>query len=147
MVCGELADTLSLGEKIGKACKGGEVFELISDLGGGKTAFVRGLASGIGVADEVSSPSFTINNTYIGPDLTLEHFDFYRLDNAGLLADQLDEDIFRKDTVVAVEWGDVVKDVLPSTRIIVSITVDGDGSRGFIFTHSEDYSYLFRGIS
>lgn len=135
---------MSLGEKIGKACRGSEVFELISDLGGGKTAFVRGLACGIGTKDEVSSPSFTINNTYEATGLTLEHFDFYRLEDAGLMGDQLHEDVFSPDTVVAVEWGDVVKSILPADRIVVSISVDEDDSRLFIFTYSTSRSYLFR---
>lgn len=138
---------MSLGESLGRACRGGEVFELISDLGGGKTAFVRGLAKGIGTSDEVSSPSFTINNTYMSDNLTLEHFDFYRLDNAGLLADQLSEDIFRDNTVVAVEWGDVVQSVLPPKRVIVSIGQEEDESRTFTFGYPEDLGYLFEGLA
>ena len=126
---------------------GGEVFELISDLGGGKTAFVRGLAKGLGAQDEVSSPSFTINNTYVAPKLTLEHFDFYRLEQPGLMAGQLHEDIFRGDTVVAVEWGDVVSDVLPPARIVVVITVNDDESRNFSFTIPEQFLYLMKDIS
>lgn len=147
IVCGELKDTLKLGEKIGKACIGGEVFELTSDLGGGKTAFVRGLASGMGIVDEVSSPSFTINNTYTGKGLVLEHFDFYRLDDAGVVGEQLGEDLFRKDTVAAIEWGDVVSDVLPADRIVVAITLGGDDARIFSFSYPPARAYLFRGIS
>ena len=137
---------MSLGEKIGKACRGGEVFELISDLGGGKTAFVRGLAKGIGTSDEVSSPSFTINNTYVSNKLTLEHFDFYRLESAGLLAEQLHEDIFRPETVVAIEWGDVVRDVLPARRVAVNIVSNEEESRAFQFSYDQDFAYLFEGL-
>ena len=138
---------MSLGEKIGQACKGGEVFELRSDLGGGKTAFVRGLATGMGAIDDVSSPSFTINNTYTSPHLTLEHFDFYRLDQAGILADQLQEDIFHKDTVVAVEWGDIVSGVLPDAKVSVEISVDQNDSRTFSFLYQAKFQYLFEKLS
>ena len=143
IVCGELADTLSLAEKIGRSCRGGEVFELISDLGGGKTAFVRGLAKGMGTTDEVTSPSFTVNNTYTSSKLTLEHFDFYRLDVPGLLSGQLEEDIFQPDTVVAVEWGDIVSDILPDSRVRVTISVEANDSRTIQFNFPEELSYLF----
>jgi tRNA threonylcarbamoyladenosine biosynthesis protein TsaE len=137
---------LQLGQKLGELCRGGECFELISDLGGGKTAFVRGLASGIGTSDDVSSPSFTINNTYIGPSLTLEHFDFYRLDDAGIVAAELAEDLSSIGVVVAVEWGDIVHDVLPLERITVDIFAGHDDSRTFSFKYSPIFSYLFDGI-
>lgn len=142
-----LADTLKLGEAVGRACKGGETFELISDLGGGKTAFIRGMATGIGTSDEVSSPSFTINNTYQGTSLTLQHFDFYRLSEAGVVADELREDIYSPQTVVAVEWGDIVHDVLPEKRIKVQITPQESEVRVYTFTYPEEYEYLFAGVT
>ena len=144
IVCGELADTLSLAEKIGRSCRGGEVFELISDLGGGKTAFVRGLAKGMGTTDEVTSPSFTVNNTYTSSKLTLEHFDFYRLDDPGLLSGQLEEDIFQPDTVVAVEWGDIVSDILPDSRVRVAISVEANDSRTIQYRFPAELSYIFK---
>lgn len=134
---------MNLAEKIGRSCKGGEVFELSSDLGGGKTAFVRGLSAGMGITDEVSSPSFTINNTYQSERLILEHFDFYRLDDPGLLSGQLEEDIFQPDTVVAVEWGDIVADILPQTRVKVVIGVEADDSRTIEFKYPVELYYLF----
>jgi tRNA threonylcarbamoyladenosine biosynthesis protein TsaE len=137
-----LQDTSSLGVKLGNNCRGGEVFELISDLGGGKTAFVRGLVEGIGSTDEVSSPSFTINNSYLGGKFRVEHFDFYRLDQPGLLKEELQEDIFQDDTVVAVEWGDVVSEVLPSERVVVEIRTTSDDSRHFTISFPDKFSYL-----
>jgi tRNA threonylcarbamoyladenosine biosynthesis protein TsaE len=128
-------------------CQGSEVFELISDLGGGKTAFVRGLASGLGTEDEVSSPSFTINNSYHGEKLSLEHFDFYRLHEAGVVANELREDLDDSKKVVAVEWGEIVHDVLPDHTIKVEIKVDGDESRWFIFRFPESRSYIFERLT
>jgi tRNA threonylcarbamoyladenosine biosynthesis protein TsaE len=144
--CGELADTLSLGEQIGRNCIGGEAFKLVSDIGGGKTAFVRGLAMGMESDDEVSSPSFTINNSYRGKKLSLEHFDFYRLDDPGIVADELREDVFDDHTVVAVEWGDSVSDVLPVSAVEVAISVDASDTRIFQISYSASYEYLFDGI-
>jgi tRNA threonylcarbamoyladenosine biosynthesis protein TsaE len=141
-----LADTLKLGEAVARACRGGEVFELISDLGGGKTAFVRGMANGIETEDDVSSPSFTINNTYKGGTYTLEHFDFYRLDEAGVVADELSEDMYTPNTIVVVEWGDIVHGVLPAHTIRVQITPQESEARIFMFSYQPSLAYLFQEI-
>lgn len=137
---------MKLGEAVGRACRGGEVFELISDLGGGKTAFVRGMAMGMSTTDDVSSPSFTINNTYHGNELTLEHFDFYRLDEAGVIADELREDMYAPGTVVVVEWGDIVHDVLPEDRIKIKITPLHNEIREFVITCPESRAYVLREV-
>lgn len=136
-------DTLEFGAQIGRRCRGGEVFDLQSDLGGGKTAFVRGFAHGIGSSDEVSSPSFTLNNRYQGAKLRIEHFDFYRLSDAGVVAEELREFIGQSDVVAAVEWGDIVHGVLPDERVTVKITVDAQDNRHMIFSYPETLSYLF----
>src|SRR5437764_11905760 len=83
--------TMRLGERIGKRLKGGETIELVSDLGGGKTTFVRGLAKGMGTSDKVASPSFTISREYKAGDLTMCHFDFYRLSEPGIMASEVAE--------------------------------------------------------
>ena len=142
--CKDLADTLNLGARLGSLCRGGECFELVSDLGGGKTAFVRGLAIGIGADDDVSSPSFTINNSYQGSSLILEHFDFYRLSDAGIVAAEMAEDLSDSSVVVAVEWGEIVHDVLPIDRVTVGIAPQLDGSRVFKFTYALARGYLFQ---
>src|SRR6185312_5854101 len=78
-------NTSDVAMKIGRKLQGGEVIELISDLGGGKTTFVRGLAKGMGSQDTVRSPSFTLSNEYRSGKLTLYHFDFYRLEDPGIM--------------------------------------------------------------
>jgi tRNA threonylcarbamoyladenosine biosynthesis protein TsaE len=145
IISNSLAETLSLGKNIGKVCRGGEVFELISDLGGGKTAFVRGVVAGIGSTDEVSSPSFTINNSYSGGRFWVEHFDFYRLEDPGVLKSELAEDIYKHDSVTLIEWGDSIVDVLPDARIIVDIKVRSDDTRLFTIQYTDNLSYLFVG--
>jgi tRNA threonylcarbamoyladenosine biosynthesis protein TsaE len=113
------ADTEKLGELLGRKLLGGEVIELRSDLGGGKTTFMRGLARGAGSKDTVTSPTFTLSRIYQAGDLQIHHFDFYRLDDAGILADQLAESVNNNKTVVAVEWADIVEDVLPAQRLSI----------------------------
>lgn len=111
-----------LGVKIGAALRGGEVFELIGDVGAGKTTFVKGLATGLEIDDDVQSPSFTINRQYKGRNgLTLSHYDFYRLNDAGIMGMEIAESLSDPSRVTVVEWGESVKDVLPDNRIIINI--------------------------
>lgn len=99
-------DTASLGESLGRGLGRGDVILLYGDLGAGKTAFVRGMARGIGAPpDDVSSPTFTIVQEYPGTPLTLYHVDLYRLEAAEI--DDLGlEDLVSGDGVVAIEWAD-----------------------------------------
>ena len=112
-----------LGAKIGTLLKGGEIIELIGDVGSGKTTLTKGIAVGLGIDEYVQSPSFSINRTYVGRDnLILSHYDFYRLSDAGIMANELEETIGDKSTITVIEWGGVVDDVLPFDRLSVSIT-------------------------
>lgn len=123
------------------------MIELVSDLGGGKTAFVRGLARGMGSKDQVSSPSFTISNIYKGPKLTLYHFDFYRLDEPGIMRDELAEVLADRQAVTAIEWADIVEDVLPAERLTIHIKVSGENSREFSFSYPPSLAYLVSGAA
>lgn len=144
---GSLDQTLELGSMIGSRCKGGEVFELVSDLGGGKTAFARGLVAGIGSDDEVSSPSFTVNNTYKTGRLVVEHFDFYRLNEAGVVGEELKEALGQKDTVVVVEWGDIVSSSLGAQTVRLQIAPLGEESRRFTFCYPKELAYILEASS
>jgi tRNA threonylcarbamoyladenosine biosynthesis protein TsaE len=141
-----LDETLALAEKIGSRCVGGEVFELRSDLGGGKTAFTRGLVAGMGSVDEVSSPSFTINNTYKSGNLVIEHFDFYRLSESGVVGEELKEALSSKNCVVVIEWGDIVENVLSDKTIRTEVRPLADDSREFVFSYLDEFSYLFEDL-
>lgn len=122
--------TKELGEKIGKSLQGGEVFQLVGDVGAGKTTFVKGLAKGLAVDDEVQSPSFTISRLYDGrDDLQLVHYDFYRLTDAGIMANEVSEMVHDPKTVTVVEWADIVEGVLPEGHYTVSITAPTETSR------------------
>lgn len=138
--------TEQLAENLGRALKGGEVIELISDLGGGKTTFVRGLVRGAESPDKVASPTFTISKIYKTDKFEIHHFDFYRLHEAGIMADELAELVGDPKVVVVVEWGDVVQHVLPSKRLTISIKQTPDGSRQFNFDCHTDFNYLLEAV-
>lgn len=128
--CPTIEDTQALGAMIGRAVKGGEVFEFTSDLGGGKTTFVKGLAKGMGVTDVVQSPTFIISSLHKGErGLELHHFDFYRLDDPGIMSEELAESLHQNNAVVAVEWGDIVHNVLPENRATINLSVPSDETR------------------
>lgn len=105
------------GKKFGSFLKGGEVIELVGDVGAGKTTFTKGLARGLGVAEAVQSPSFTISRIYDGANFQLKHYDFYRLNEPGIIADEIADGLGDFDNITVVEWGESVKDILPENRI------------------------------
>lgn len=118
------------GERIGRLLKGGEVFELIGDVGAGKTTFVHGLARGFGVSEQIQSPSFTINRVYDAPGgKSLAHYDFYRLDDPGIMADELSEVLQDTQAVVVIEWADAVAAILPDDRLTLRIAAVDEQSR------------------
>lgn len=95
---------------------------LASDLGGGKTTFTKGLAAGLGSLDKVVSPTFTVSRVYKCRDgLYLHHFDFYRLNEPGVVGHELAEVIGDPHAVTVIEWGDIVSGALPAERITITI--------------------------
>lgn len=139
-------ETKKFGETLGRRLKGGEVIELVSDLGGGKTTLVHGLAKGIGSSDHVASPTFTISRVYKGKELELHHFDFYRLDDAGLMEHELHDVVGEPSVVVVVEWGDVIAHVLPEERMTIRLTQTGDASRSLDLKYPESLAYLVEDV-
>jgi tRNA threonylcarbamoyladenosine biosynthesis protein TsaE len=133
-----------IGQKIGEALKGGEVIELASELGGGKTAFTHGLARGIGSKDQVASPTFTISRVYNGEKLTMHHFDFYRLNDAGLIAHELNDVLNNKKNVAVIEWAALVANVLPEARLKIEFIYLSENSRNLLFTYPKSLSYLMK---
>lgn len=118
------------GEKIARRFKGGEVLQLIGDVGAGKTTFVKGLARGLAIEDDVQSPSFTISRVYNGRDnLVLAHYDFYRLNDAGIMANELAEVVHDPQVVTVIEWADIVTGVLPDGHATISFTSPTETTR------------------
>ncbi|MBR3641020.1 MAG: tRNA (adenosine(37)-N6)-threonylcarbamoyltransferase complex ATPase subunit type 1 TsaE [Oscillibacter sp.] len=123
------AETCALGARLGAVLGAGSVVAFEGPLGVGKTAFTRGLAEGLGCADRVTSPTYTIVNEYLGGRLPLFHFDMYRLSGAEDLFDIGWEDYLAREGVCAVEWSELVSDALPADAITVRFTRLGDTER------------------
>jgi len=124
-------DKLSeLGQKIGYVVKGGEVIELIGDVGAGKTTLTKAVALGMGIMGPIQSPTFTISNRYVSPSgITLAHYDFYRLNDAGLMKEELGETIADSTTVTVIEWGDIISDVLPADHLSIRLVPTSETER------------------
>ena len=120
-------DLIRAGEELGKTLKPPYFLELVGDIGAGKTTFVKGLATGLGINDEITSPSYTISKYYRNDNVTLNHYDFYRLDDPGIMSEDLEESLSDPDTITVVEWADIVKNTTPDA--VVKITIKEDGSR------------------
>ena len=114
-------ETEALGERLAARLRPGDVIAYTGDLGAGKTAFTRGLARGLGVADRVTSPTFTIVNEYEGGRLPLFHFDLYRMDSPEELFDIGWEDYLARGGVCAVEWSENVAEALEADCLRVDI--------------------------
>lgn len=114
-------ETESLGEQLGALLQPGTVLAYTGDLGAGKTAFTRGLARGLGICEQVTSPTFTLVNEYETGRVPLFHFDMYRLGSSDELFDIGWEDYLARGGICAVEWSENVEDALDEDTIWVEI--------------------------
>ena len=121
-------ETEALGQKLGQKLPAGTVIAYRGDLGAGKTAFTRGLARGLGIADPVTSPTYTIVNEYLGGRVPLFHFDMYRLHSADDLFDIGWDDYLERQGICAVEWSENVEEALENP-LVVTICKTGEESR------------------
>ena len=123
-------ETAALGARLAEKLGPGAVVAFTGDLGAGKTAFVSGMARGLGIPDRVTSPTFTIVNEYEGGRLPLFHFDMYRLGSADELFDIGWEDYLARGGICAVEWSENVSDAMEPGTITISIRRgDDDNNR------------------
>ena len=107
------AETQALAERFAPELKRGDVVGICGELGAGKTQFVKGLARGLGSADIVTSPTFTILHEYYGGRLSLYHFDLYRLENVNALRDIGFDTYLSGNGVCVIEWADKFPQILP----------------------------------
>jgi len=120
----------AFGAKLGALLNGGEIIELIGDVGAGKTTLAKGIASGLGVDEDVQSPSFTISRVYeTSGNLQLAHYDFYRLQDAGIMTAELHETVSDPRSVTLIEWAEIVSGVLPIDRLSINISSPSESSR------------------
>lgn len=114
-------DTVSLGEKLGATLQGGKVIAFFGGLGVGKTAFVTGIAKGMGLSSAVSSPTFSIVQVY-GKHEELCHFDMYRVDSWDALDSTGYFEYMDAGAVLCVEWSENIENALPQDAIRITIT-------------------------
>lgn len=130
--------TAEFAYNFAKTLKSGDVVCLDGDLGVGKTAFVQGLAKGLGIDDYISSPTFTIVNEYNAP-LPLYHFDVYRIGDSEEMYDiGFDEYIFG-DGVCVIEWSANISDILPEKRYEITINKDYSKNENYREIVIEEY--------
>lgn len=123
-----LADTLQIARSLAAMVREGDIIVLEGGLGAGKTAFVAGLAEGLGVTETVTSPTFVLVRRYEDGFMPLVHADVYRLATSGEFED-LDLLHSSRDGLLAIEWGDAVVGSLPDTYLTVELKQSGEGSR------------------
>ena len=124
-------ETIALGERIARDLARRAVVLLIGELGAGKTTLAKGIVKGLGAAapEEVSSPTFTLIHEY-GPGPRVYHIDLYRLDRAAEAAAIGLEDLFERDAVVLIEWGERFPELLPVERMEIRLSAgEGDERR------------------
>jgi tRNA threonylcarbamoyladenosine biosynthesis protein TsaE len=112
--------TNELGEHLGRMLQQGDIICLTGDLGAGKTAFTKGIGTGLDIKEFITSPTYTIINEYEGR-IPLFHFDVYRLEGVDEMYELGYEEYFFGDGAVVVEWADLVKDIIPQERLWITI--------------------------
>ena len=134
-------ETENIGFALGQILTAGSIVAYRGDLGAGKTAFTRGLARGLGYADAVTSPTYTIVNEYLGGRLPLFHFDMYRLRSSDDLWGIGWDDYLDRNGVCAVEWSENVADAMEDA-IFITIEKLGDESRRITIEGGENIAAL-----
>jgi len=108
------------------------VLEFVGDLGGGKTTLIKGIASGLGIEQTVTSPTYNIQRSYKIPSGgTLEHYDLYRLGDDEILLEEMREVIAGGDSVICVEWADHFRNHLTEDRFVVGVHFIDKNTRGY----------------
>ena len=122
-------DTYQLGYSLAVDAKKGSLYCLRGELGVGKTVFTQGFAKGLGIEEYVNSPTFTLVKEYQGRDMTLYHFDLYRILDVEEMFEIGYEEYFYGEGVCLVEWADKIEEILPKERNL--ILIEKDLEKGF----------------
>ncbi len=139
-----LEETHNLGKKIGEHVHENMVILLNGDLGAGKTTLTQGIAKGLGITRNVTSPTFNILKIYYGR-MTLYHIDAYRLE--GLHQDLGFEEFLQDDGLTVIEWSEFVPELIPEHYLSISINLEEGDSRKFSFdAHGQEYETLVEDI-
>lgn len=121
-------ETITLGEKIGRLLKKGDIIAMQGTLAAGKTTITKGIAKALGITDTITSPTFCLISEYQGK-MPLYHMDVYRLDGTEDFINLGTDDMLYGDGVSIIEWSEKIMDQLPSNTIVLKITPHDDGKR------------------
>jgi len=137
MITRNSQQTIEFAQRFAKKLRGGEVIGLIGELGSGKTTFIKGLAEGLRVDETITSPTFVILKSYPGRigDKKIEfiHIDAYRIESLDDIKSVGVEDYLgRDDIIVAVEWAEKIKKILPKDTIYIQFKHKSQNQRGII---------------
>ncbi|MDK2902380.1 MAG: tRNA threonylcarbamoyladenosine biosynthesis protein TsaE [Clostridiales bacterium] len=124
-------ETFALGKRIGQLLHEGDIIALDGDIGSGKTQMIKGIARGMDITDDITSPTYTIMNRYNGR-LPLYHFDVYRLENPEQLYDIGYEEYFFDKGVAVIEWAERIRELLPARYMHIWILYGTDESQRII---------------
>lgn len=127
-ISNNINDTTDLSYEFAKYLKHSDIVVLNGELGSGKTVFMQGIAKYFGIENEVSSPTFTIVNEYITNDINIYHFDVYRLNDEHQFMDTIGTEYF-ENGISIIEWGNIIKNILPKNTIYIDITKIDENSR------------------
>ena len=125
-------ETIKTAEKLGAFIKAGDMIAYKGGLGAGKTTFTRGIAVGMGLGDNVTSPTFALVNEYRGENITLYHFDMYRIESEDDLESTGFYDYPFEENAVAIEWSENIAQFLPKDTIYITINSLGEQEREII---------------
>lgn len=133
-------ETIETAKKLGGLLKAGDMIAYKGGLGAGKTTFTRGIAIGMGLGDNVTSPTFALVNEYRGDEITLYHFDMYRIESEDDLESTGFYDYPFEENVAAVEWSENISDFLPKHTIYITINRIDDLQREIIIEGDERFA-------
>ena len=138
-------ETLKMGEEFAKNANPGTVIALIGDLGVGKTVFTKGIAKGLGITDQVTSPTFTILESYYNGRMPLHHFDVYRIGDVEEMEEVGFDDCVYSDGITIIEWAGIIEEIIPKGTYVVNIQKDlskGNDYRKITITKTTKEGYL-----
>ena len=135
-------ETRTLGEELAKKANPGDVYTLIGDLGVGKTIFTQGFAKGLGITEQVNSPTFTIVQVYDEGRMPFYHFDVYRIADVDEMDEIGYEDYIYGEGVSLIEWANLIEEILPESY--TRITIEKDLTKGFEYRRRKPDSRIYR---
>ena len=133
-------ETMELGRKLGELLEPGNVVALTGDLGAGKTTLTKGVAVGMGIKDDIHSPTFTLIHEHHGNKI-LYHIDLYRLESELDVESLGIEEYIHSNAITFIEWAERMQSLLPKQRLDINISLEKDDSRVFTFSLPSENSF------